>query len=60
MHAYLAAVVFGPAGMIAYQTKNGVPFAGVGPWNRILAQGRGGTCLLLELPTRGPPWPICL
>ena len=27
MHAYLAAVVFGPAGMITYQTKNGVPFA---------------------------------
>src|SRR4029077_17434449 len=33
MHAYLAAVVFGPAGMIAYQTTNGGPFAGVGTWN---------------------------
>ena len=52
MHAYLAAVVFGPAGMIAYQTKNGVPFAEVSTWYLILAHGLGGICLVLGLLTR--------
>ena len=52
MHAYLAVVVFGPAGMIAYQAKNGVPFAEVGTWYLILAQGLGGICLVLGLFTR--------
>ena len=52
MHAYLAVVVFGPAGMIAYQAKNGVPFAEVGTWYLILAHGLGGICLVLGLFTR--------
>ena len=52
MHAYLAAVVFGPAGMIAYQAKNGVPFAEIGAWYLILAHGLGGICLVLGLYTR--------
>jgi putative oxidoreductase len=45
-------VVFGPAGMIAYQTKNGVPFAEIGTWYLILAHGLGGICLVLGLFTR--------
>lgn len=52
MHAYLAAVVFGPAGMIAYQTRNGVPYAEIGTWYLILAHGLGGICLVLGLFTR--------
>ena len=52
MHAYLAAVVFGPAGMIAYQTRNGVPHAEIGTWYLILAHGLGGICLVLGLFTR--------
>jgi putative oxidoreductase len=52
MHACLAVVVFGPAGMIAYQAKNGVPFAEVGTWYLILAHGLGGICLVLGLFTR--------
>jgi putative oxidoreductase len=52
MHAYLAAVVFGPAGMIAYQIKNGVPYADIGTWYLILAHGLGGICLVLGLFTR--------
>jgi putative oxidoreductase len=52
MHAYLAAVVFGPAGMIAYQTRNGVPHAEIGTWYLILAHGLGGVCLVLGLFTR--------
>lgn len=52
MHAYLAVVVFGPAGMIAYQIKNGVPYAEIGTWYLILAHGLGGICLVLGLFTR--------
>lgn len=52
MHAYLAVVVFGPAGMVAYQAKNGIPFAEVGTWYLILAHGLGGICLVLGLFTR--------
>ena len=52
MHAYLAAVIFGPAGMIAYQTKYGVPYAEIGTWYLILAHGLGGICLVLGLYTR--------
>ena len=52
MHAYLAAVVFGPAGMITYQTKNGVPFAEIGTWYLILAHGLGGILLALGIYTR--------
>lgn len=52
MHAYLAAVVFGPAGMIAYQTTHGVPYPEIGTWYLILAHGLGGVCLVLGLFTR--------
>ena len=52
MHAYLAVVVFGPAGMIAYQAKHGVPFAEIGTWYLIVAHGLGGIFLVLGLFTR--------
>ena len=52
MHAYLAVVIFGPAGMIAYQAKNGVPFPEIGTWYLIVAHGLGGLFLLLGLFTR--------
>jgi len=52
MHAYLAVVIFGPAGMIAYQAKHGVPFAEIGTWYLILAHGLGGVFLVLGLFTR--------
>lgn len=52
MHAYLAVVVLGPGGMIAYQAKNGVPFAEIGTWYLILAHGLGGIFLVLGLFTR--------
>ena len=52
MHAYLAAVVFGPAGMIGYQTTHGVPYPEIGTWYLILAHGLGGVCLVLGLFTR--------
>ncbi len=41
MHAYLALVVFGPSGMIAYQAKNGVPFPELATWCLILAHVLG-------------------
>jgi putative oxidoreductase len=52
MHAYLAVVVLGPAGMIDYQVKNGIPFPEFGAWYLILAHGLGGICLALGLFTR--------
>jgi putative oxidoreductase len=52
MHAYLALVVFGPAGMVAYQAKNGVPFPELATGYLILAHGVGGLCLVLGLFTR--------
>jgi putative oxidoreductase len=52
MHAYLAVVVFGPAGMIAYQAKHGVPFSEIGTWYLIVAHGLGGIFLVLGLFTR--------
>lgn len=52
MHAYLALVVFGPAGMIAYQVKSGVPFPEIATWYLILAHGLGGIFLVLGLYTR--------
>jgi len=52
MHAYLAVVVYGPAGMIDYQAKNGVPYAEIGTWYLIVAHGLGGILLVLGLFTR--------
>ena len=52
MHAYLALFLFGPAGMIAYQAKHGIPFPEIGAWYLILAHGLGGICLVLGIFTR--------
>ena len=52
MHAYLAAFVYGPSGMIAFQTARGIPFPEIGAWYLILAHGLGGICLALGLFTR--------
>ena len=49
MHAYLALVVFGPAGMIDYQVKNGVLFPEIATWYLILAHGLGGIFLVLGI-----------
>ena len=52
MHAYLAAFVYGPGGMIALQTAKGVPFPEIGTWYLIVAHGLGGTCLILGILVR--------
>jgi putative oxidoreductase len=49
MHAYLAVVILGPAGMIGYQVKNGVPFPEIATWYLILAHGLGGIFLILGI-----------
>lgn len=52
MHAYLALVINGPAGMIAYNVKAGIPFPELATWYLILAHGVGGVFLVLGLFTR--------
>ena len=52
MHAYLALAVLGPAGMIAYQAKAGVPFPEIATWYLIVAHGLGGILLVLGIFTR--------
>jgi putative oxidoreductase len=52
MHAYLAAVVLGPRGMVAYQTAKGIPFPEIATWYLIAAHGLGGICLLLGVLVR--------
>jgi putative oxidoreductase len=52
MHAYLAAFVYGPSGMVALQTAKGLPFPEIGTWYLIGAHGLGGICLLLGLLVR--------
>ena len=52
MHAYLAAFVYGPSGMIAFQSARGLPFPEIGTWYLIVAHGVGGICLLLGLLAR--------
>ena len=52
MHAYLAAFVFGPSGMVAYQASKGIPFPEIGTWFLILAHGLGGICLVLGILVR--------
>ena len=52
MHAYLAAFVYGPHGMAAFQRAQGLPFPEVGTWYVILAHGLGGICLILGLLVR--------
>jgi putative oxidoreductase len=52
MHAYLALVINGPAGMIAYNAKAGIPLPEVAAWYLILAHGLGGILLVLGIYTR--------
>jgi putative oxidoreductase len=52
MHAYLALVVFTPAGTAAYNAKLGIPLPAVAAWFTILAHGIGGIMLILGLWTR--------
>jgi putative oxidoreductase len=49
MHAYLAAFVYGPSGMITFQRAHGLPFPEVGTWYLILAHALGGICLILGI-----------
>lgn len=49
MHAYLALVVLGPSGMIAYQVKNGIPFPEIATWYLIVVHGLGGIFLVLGI-----------
>ena len=52
MHAYLAAFVYGPSGMVSYQTTKGIPFPEIGTWYLIIAHGLGGLCLILGVLVR--------
>lgn len=52
MHAYLAFVVFTPAGTTAYNAKLGIPLPAVATWFTILAHSIGGLFLILGLWTR--------
>ena len=52
MHAYLALVINGPAGMIAYNVKAGIPLPEIATWCLILAHGLGGILLVLGIYTR--------
>jgi putative oxidoreductase len=52
MHAYLALVINGPAGMIAYNAKAGIPLPEIAAWYLILAHGLGGLLLVLGIYTR--------
>jgi len=47
MHAYLAAFIYGPTGMAAFQRAQGLPLPEIGTWYVILAHGLGGICLIL-------------
>src|SRR5215469_16473209 len=49
MHAYLALFVFGPSGMVSYQSARGIPFPEIGTWYLIIVHGLGGLCLVLGI-----------
>ena len=51
-HAYYAAFVYGPSGMVAFQTAKGIPFPEIGTWYLIAAHGLGGICLILGILAR--------
>ena len=51
-HAYLALVINGPAGMVSYNVKAGIPFPEIATWYLILAHGLGGILLVLGIFTR--------
>ena len=52
MHAYLALVIYTPAGAAALNAKLGVPLPAVAAWFTILAHGLGGILLIIGLWTR--------
>ena len=52
MHAYLALVIYTPAGAAAFNAKLGVPLPAVAAWFTILAHGLGGIMLIIGLWTR--------
>lgn len=52
MHAYLALVVYGPAGAVEFNARMGIPLPEVAAWFTILAHGAGGIMLILGLWTR--------
>jgi putative oxidoreductase len=52
MHAYLAAVVYGPTGMTSFQRAHGLPFPEIGAWYVILAHAIGGLFLILGVLVR--------
>src|SRR4030095_593558 len=52
MHAYLALMVMGPRGTIAFQHSLGLPIPEIGAWYLIVAHGLGGAMLILGLYTR--------
>jgi putative oxidoreductase len=52
MHAYLALVVYTPAGIIAFNAAYGIPFPAVAGWFLILGHGIGGLFMILGLWTR--------
>jgi putative oxidoreductase len=52
MHAYLALVIYTPAGAAAFNAKLGVPLPAVAAWFTILAHGLGGLMLIIGLWTR--------
>ena len=52
MHAYLALVVYTPAGAAAFNARIGIPLPEVAAWFTILAHGVGGIVLILGLWTR--------
>lgn len=52
MHAYLALVIYTPAGAAAFNAKMGIPLPEVTAWFTILAHGLGGIMMILGLWTR--------
>lgn len=52
MHAYLALVIYTPAGAAAFNAKMGIPLPEVAAWFTILAHGLGGIMMILGLWTR--------
>ena len=52
MHAYLALVIYTPAGAAAFNARMGIPLPEVAAWFTILAHGLGGLMMLLGLWTR--------
>ena len=52
MHAYLAFVIYTPAGAAAFNARMGIPLPEVAAWFTILEHGLGGLMMILGLWTR--------